>query len=65
TKTYKAPLRLTDTPKHFNDKIALHIIGPFIPDELGHRYILSIQDCLTKYAVSCSLIEANAELSII
>ena len=35
--TCKASLWLTNTPKNFNHKVALDIVGPFIPDEIEHR----------------------------
>ena len=43
------PAIITDTPSQPNDKIAMDIFGPLPTTRKGNRFILSIQDQLTKY----------------
>ncbi|KAK0169463.1 hypothetical protein PV328_012013 [Microctonus aethiopoides] len=45
----KMPMIITDFPNKFNDKIAIDICGPFPITKNRNKYILTIQDCLTKY----------------
>lgn len=42
-------LVITDTPTEPNEKIAMDIYGPLLETANGYKYILSIQDVLTKY----------------
>ena len=46
----KEPMRITDTPRKAFDKIQIDIVGPLPVTERGNKYILTIQDCLTKYS---------------
>ena len=46
----KEPMRITDTPRKAFDKIQIDIVGPLPVTEGGDKYILTIQDCLTKYS---------------
>ena len=43
-------MRITDTPRKEFDKIQVDIVGPLPTTERGNKYILTIQDCLTKYS---------------
>lgn len=52
---------ITDTPSEPNDKIALDIIGPLNLTKQGNQFILSIQDCLTKYLLLVPLADQKAE----
>ncbi|CAK9816796.1 Retrovirus-related Pol polyprotein from transposon 412 [Anthophora quadrimaculata] len=47
----KEPAIIPDTPHEPNDKIAMDILGPLTPTNRDNKYILSIQDVLTKYLV--------------
>ncbi|KAG7197658.1 hypothetical protein KM043_016479 [Ampulex compressa] len=51
-KPTRMPLCITDTPEHFNDKIAVDVVGPLQETSKGKRYILTIQDQLTKYLMA-------------
>lgn len=46
----KEPMKITDTPRKAFDKIQIDIVGPLPTTEQGNRYILTVQDCLTKYS---------------
>lgn len=46
----RQPLRITDTPKQAFDKIQMDVVGPLPITEKGNRYLLTIQDNLTKYS---------------
>ena len=46
----KEPMKITDTPRKAFDKIQIDIVGPLPITELGNKYILTVQDCLTKYS---------------
>lgn len=41
---------MTDTPSQAFDKIQIDIVGPLPITEKGNRYLLTIQDNLTKYS---------------
>lgn len=45
----KAPRAIVQTPSRRNEKIALDIVGPLPASKTGNIYILTLQDCLTKY----------------
>lgn len=55
------PLELTDTPKRFNDKIAMDIVGPLKETLRGHKYILTAQCLLTKHSWAWPLSNYTAE----
>ena len=46
----KEPMKITDTPRKVFEKIQIDIVGPLPIKELGNKYILTVQDCLTKYS---------------
>lgn len=48
---HKQPMTLTDTPGTSFDKVALDIMGPLPTSTVGNRYILTMQDLLTKYLI--------------
>ncbi|XP_039315265.1 uncharacterized protein LOC120359895 [Solenopsis invicta] len=56
----KQPMIITDTPGTAFDKISLDIMGPLPITNKGNRYLLTIQDLLTKYSVAVPLKEANS-----
>lgn len=51
----KMPLVITDTPNKFNTKIAMDICGPLPLTARNNRYVLTLQDQLTKYFVAVPL----------
>lgn len=56
----RQPLVLTDTPGRAFDKIALDLMGPLPMTSKQSRYILTIQDLLTKYSFAIPLTSATA-----
>lgn len=46
----KQPMQITDTPSKVFEKLQIDIVGPLPKTETGNRYILTWQDCLSKYA---------------
>ena len=43
-------MRITDTPKIAFEKVQMDIVGPLPITKKGHRYLLTLQDNLTKYS---------------
>ncbi|XP_011686344.1 PREDICTED: uncharacterized protein LOC105449050 [Wasmannia auropunctata] len=56
----KQPMIITDTPGNAFDKVSLDIMGPLPLTHNGNRYILTMQDLLTKYSVAIPLREATS-----
>lgn len=56
----KQPMIITDTPGAAFDKISMDIMGPLPVTNNGSKYILTIQDLLTKYSVAVPLKEATS-----
>lgn len=54
-------LIITDTLTEPNEKIAMDIYGPLLETVNGNKYILSIQDMLTKYLILIPLETVNSE----
>ena len=52
---------ITDTPGKTFDKIAIDIVGPFIITKNNNKYILSIQDQLSKFIILVCLRDKTAE----
>lgn len=50
-----APAIVPELPEKPFEKVALDMFGPLQKSRSGHEYILSIQDCLTKYIILCPL----------
>lgn len=46
---------LTDTPGSSFDKVALDVVGPLNVTETGFRYVLTMQDLLTKFSIATTL----------
>lgn len=55
------PLELTDTPKRFNDKVAMDVVGPLRETRRGHKYILTAQCLLTKHSWAWPLSNYTSE----
>lgn len=51
----KQPMSITDTPSEAFEKIEMDIVGPLPETENGNKYILTIQDNLTKYSIATPL----------
>lgn len=54
-------MQITDTPDMVLEKIAMDIVGPYPVTEDGNRYILTIQDQLSRYLVTCPMKNQEAE----
>ena len=46
----RQPMKITDTPREAFDKVQIDLVGPLPQTENGNVYILTLQDCLTKYS---------------
>ena len=46
----KMPMRITDTPSRSFEKIQIDLVGPLPLTESGNLYMLTWQDCLSKYS---------------
>ncbi|CAK9834654.1 Retrovirus-related Pol polyprotein from transposon 17.6 [Anthophora retusa] len=51
----RQPMLITDTPLEPFDKIALDTVGPLPETPSGNRYILTMQDNLTKYCLAVAI----------
>ncbi|XP_043263448.1 uncharacterized protein LOC122403783 [Colletes gigas] len=51
----RQPMLITDTPTEPFDKIALDTVGPLPETPSGNRYILTMQDNLTKYCLAVAI----------
>lgn len=60
-KKTRQPMVLTDTPGHAFDKVALDIVGPFRRTSQGNRYVLTMQDLLTKYSLYVPICDMTAQ----
>lgn len=56
----RQPMVLTDTPDAGFDKIGLDIMYPTHTSASGNKYILTIQDLLTKFSMAVALEQATA-----
>ncbi|XP_076397886.1 uncharacterized protein LOC143266138 [Megachile rotundata] len=56
----RQPMTITDTPGQVFDKISLDLVGPLPCTEAGNKYILTIQDLLSKYSLAIPLQDASA-----
>jgi hypothetical protein len=53
----RLPLMITDTPTTVFEKCSIDIIGPLCPTMSQHRYILTIQDDLSKFPIAVPLVD--------
>lgn len=51
----RQPMLITDTPMEAFDKIALDTVGPLPVTPSGNKYILTMQDNLTKYCIAVAI----------
>jgi len=56
----RQPMVLTDTPGFAFDKVAMDVMGPLPRTRRGNRYILTIQDLLTKYSIAVPMEDTSA-----
>lgn len=54
TKT-KVPMAITSTSSEAFDKVFLDVVGPLQETENGNKYILTMQDDLTKYSLAAAM----------
>jgi hypothetical protein len=57
----KMPLMITETPTTIYEKCNIDIMGPFCPSGSQHRYILTVQDDLSKFLLALPLEDKTAE----
>ena len=57
----RMPLVLTDTPSTVFQKCSVDIVGPFNLSGTGYRYILTVQDDLSKFLIAVPLEDQTAE----
>jgi hypothetical protein len=55
------PLVITDTPSAVFEKCSVDIVGPFTLSSSRYRYILTVQDDLSKYVIAVPLEDQTAE----
>jgi hypothetical protein len=54
-------LMITDKPSTVFEKCSIYIIGPLRHSSSQHRYILTIQDDLSKFLIAVLLLDETAE----
>ena len=57
----RAPMEITTTAKQPFERCALHIVGPLTETAVGKKYILTLQDDLSKYLVAVPVPQQDAE----
>jgi hypothetical protein len=57
----RLPLTITDTPYTVFEKCTIDIVGPLSTSIIGYRYILTIQDDLSKFLIAVPLAEQSAD----
>ncbi len=57
----RQPMVITDTPARAFDKIAMDIVGPLNLTKNNNKYVLTIQDQLSKFLIATPLSEQTAE----
>lgn len=56
----KLPMSFTDTPSRAFEEIQIDLVGPLPTIKSGKQYILTWQDCLTKYSGAIQLCITDA-----
>ena len=56
----RQPMMITDTPSRVFEKIQMDIVGPLPKTDFGNMYILTWQDCLSKYSGAIPLCKIDA-----
>lgn len=57
----RMPLMITDTPSTVFEKCSIDIIGPLCPSMSQQRYILTVQDDLSKFLIAVPLMDQTAD----
>lgn len=57
----RLPLTITDTPSIVFEKCTIDLVGPLNISMTGNRYILTVQDDLSKFVIAVPLTEQTAE----
>jgi hypothetical protein len=57
----RLPLTTTDTPSTVFEKCSTDIVGPLNPSMTGNRYILTVQDDLSKFLIAVPMTEQSAD----
>jgi hypothetical protein len=52
---------ISDTPSTVLEKCSIDIVGPFCPSKSKHRYILTVQNDLSKFLIAVPLEDQSAE----
>ena len=53
-------MKITDTPKESFDKVQMDLVGPLPRTIDGNIYILTLQDCLTKFSEAIPIPDQEA-----
>lgn len=61
-KPNKSPMMITTTSKKFCEQTAMDIVGPLPVTKNNNRFILTLQDDLTKFIQAFAMPEHNAEI---
>ena len=56
----KMPMRITDTPSRSFEKVQIDLVGPLPLTESGNLYMLTWQDCLSKFSGAIPLSKIDA-----
>lgn len=57
----RAPMVIVKSPTHSFERIAIDIVGPLPVTDRGNKYILTVQDCLTKWIFALPLPNQETE----
>jgi transposase InsO family protein len=57
----KVPVQVTTTAEHSFEKCYMDVVGPLPVTTLGHKYILTFQDDLSKYVVDVPIERQDAD----
>jgi transposase InsO family protein len=57
----RMPLVITDTPSTVFEKCSIDIVGPFSPSGSQYRYILTVQNELSKFLIAIPLEDQTSE----
>lgn len=60
-KKHKEPMEITDTSQQTFQKVALDVVGPLTLTDSGNKYILTLQDNLTKFSQAYPIQNQEAE----
>ncbi|GBP04328.1 Retrovirus-related Pol polyprotein from transposon 412 [Eumeta japonica] len=61
--TGREPMVITDTPRRPFEKVYMDMVGPLPTTTMGNKYILTLQDDLSKFFVCAAMPDAEAEIA--